>query len=203
LTLGAGKVADALTDVTRRLPATVLPDGAWFPALIDAHLARRGGGRTDRLPGETAAGRGEREIRRVARRAAIASGLAAASVTGGVLAAWLTEGLAAPIGIPAGLLAIVLDAAYTALLGIDLVCDLGVIHGVPFGDADAVAAVFADALHLDGAPGDLGRRVGKKLMARAFTRDLVPLANLAAGPGRSFRTILALGEAATRRLGHG
>src|SRR5262249_61922151 len=59
----------------------VLPDGTWFPGLAAAHLRAHAAPRLE--PGETAAARGAREIRRVARKAAIASALAAAGVTGG------------------------------------------------------------------------------------------------------------------------
>jgi hypothetical protein len=202
MTLRASHVAEALTGAGRWLRTGVVPDGAWFRGLCAAHLRARVDRRWDLPPGETADARGEREIRRAAQKAAIASGLAAAGVTGGALAVWLTEGIAAPVGIPAALLAVVLDAAYTALLGIDLVCDLGALHGARFlpGDPEAVAAVFADALHIDGGPGTLAPRVGRKLMARAFARDLVPVANLAAGAAASYRTILAVGAAATRRV---
>jgi hypothetical protein len=165
----------------------VLPDGTWFRGLAAAHLRAHAAPRPE--PADAL-------IRRAARKAAVASGLAAAGVTGGALAAVLTEGVAAPVGIPAGVLAIVLDAAYTALLGIDLVCDLGAIHGAPFRRPEDIAAVFAAALGIDG--GDVA--VGKKLMARAFARDIVPVAGLAIGAAASYRTILAVGAAASRAL---
>jgi hypothetical protein len=160
------------------MPAAALANGAqsWFASLVAARLEGA------RLARDT-------DVPRVARRAAAVGALAAAGVTGGALAAWLTEGLAAPAGVPLALAAVSLDAGYLALLGIDLTRDLGIL------DPDTIVEVFAEALGVAPDPAAIGRA----LVTRALARDVLPIAGLALSAVFSYRTIRHIAAAAERR----
>jgi hypothetical protein len=208
----ASALADAanltrLRDAARHIGVTSIRDGSWFQsvvrAYVKAHVARVDAARWDRVyPGVVVEERARREARRVAYKASAAGALASLATSSGELVSLITEGLAAPVGIPAAILAIVLEAAYTSLLQIDLACDLGLIYGVPFDadDAGEIATLFGLALELDvysrklkeeedeaGVPrglmarlmhleeGEIGARIGRKLLEEALLRNVLPV----------------------------
>src|SRR5262249_25635777 len=123
----------------------------------------------------------------------------------GELLSLVTDGLAAPVGVPAAVLSMALEAGFTALLQIDLACDLASIYGVPFDadDVGEVATLFGLALEVEikkkkeaeadakEAPtgltskliqledGEIATRIGKKLLEEAVMRNIVPVAGIA------------------------
>lgn len=146
--------------------------GDWFRRRVAEHVKKHAAEvhaeHWDRVyPGLDVEQRADLQIKRVARRA-LAAGLVGSTLSSaGELASLFSEGLAAPIGVPATLLAIVLEGSYTSLLQIDLACDLASIYGVPFDpdDVGEVATLFAVALDLEvkkkaHAPADGGEEDG-------------------------------------------
>ncbi len=65
-------------------------------------------------------------------KASVAGAFASAGASAGELLSLFTEGLGAPIGVPAIVVSMCGEAAYTAMLQIDLACDLGSVYGVTF-----------------------------------------------------------------------
>src|SRR5262249_55750413 len=150
--LGSG-VGARLRAAAKHFGRGSLSDGTWFQGLVAAHLAgereRARPQHWDRAyPALPVAERVQREVRKTALKAAATGAGAAPLTTSGELAPLFTEGLAGPIGVPAAVLSMVLEATYKALLQIDLVGDLAAIHGQPFGPGAAgeVTAVFATAV---------------------------------------------------------
>src|SRR5262249_22661031 len=126
-----------LREAAKYLKAQSLKDGTWFKKLVANHAKSHQSmvttGSWDAVyPGLDAEARAEKHIERVAIKAAAAGAVASIGCSTGELLALVTEGLAAPIGVPAAMISMGLEAAYTALLQIDLACDLASIHGVPF-----------------------------------------------------------------------
>jgi hypothetical protein len=138
----------------------------------------------------------------VAVKSAAAGALAAVGASTGELASLFTDGLAAPVGIPATLMSMALEAAYTSLLQVDLACDLGLIFGVPFNpdDVGEIATLFGLALDMDmyskkereeaaetDAPrglmsrlmhleeGEIATRIGRKLLEDSVVRNVLPI----------------------------
>jgi tellurite resistance protein len=206
-TLGDPAIIAKLRDAAKHLGVASIKDGSWFQSVIRAHLkahvARIDRDRWDRLyPGVDLDERARREVQRVALKSAAAGAIASTAASTGELLSLITEGLAAPVGLPAAALAMALEAAYTSLLQIDLACDLGLIYGVPFNAADLgeVATLFGMALDLDvyssqkkeeedtaGAPhgllarlihfeeGEIGARIGRKLLEDSLVRNVLPV----------------------------
>lgn len=201
----------------RGLGAATLSDGSWFYGLLARHLALHAE-RADRQPahpGVSVEDRAKREVRKAALRTAAAGAVAATVATTGELATLFTEGLAGPVGVPAALLSIVLEATYKALLQIDLVCDLGAIYDAPFGprQADEVTALFAVALvPRGGVPremsdelallqnGALAARVGRRLLHGSFLRNALPVLGVAVSAGFSLAGTRKLGATTQRYL---
>jgi uncharacterized protein (DUF697 family) len=210
---GARAVEDdqtRLRDVARHLGAESLRDGSWFHRIVTAHVKKHAaevrGEHWDHIyPGMDVDRRAHEQIKRVAAKA-LAAGVAASTLSSmGGLAALLTEGLAAPVGIPATILAMVLEGSYTSLLQIDLACDLASIYGVPFDPEDVgeVATLFAVALGVDfkkkrveGAPdteqphgltsklieleeGEIAKRIGRKMLEEAVIKNVLPVIGIA------------------------
>jgi len=210
---GARAIEDERTrlrDVARHLGAESLRDGSWFHRIVTAHVKKHAAEVREEhwdhiYPGLDADRRAHEQIKRVAARALTAGVVASTLSSVGGLAALFTEGLAAPVGIPATMLAMVLEGSYTSLLQIDLACDLASIYGVPFDPEDVgeVATLFAVALdvdfrkkRLDGGPdseephgltsklieleeGEIAKRIGRKMLEEAVIKNVLPIIGIA------------------------
>jgi hypothetical protein len=146
--------------------------------------------------------RADAEILRVSLKAAAAGGAASIGASTGELLSLFTEGLAAPIGVPAVAASLLAETAYTAILQIDLACDLGSIYGVPFDcdDGADLATLFSLALELPRTPGGseaarlepqglierlleleegaVAARIGKKMLEESLVRNIVPIVGI-------------------------
>lgn len=201
-----------LRDSARQMGVERLRDGSWFRRIVADHVKKHhaaiSADHWDRLyPGLDADERASRQITSVARRASITGAIASVGTSTGELLSLFSEGLAAPIGIPAAVLSMGLEAGYTALLQIDLACDLASIYGVPFDadDVGEVATLFGLALDVDvkkrkehdaeadgtsEAPtgltaklmeledGTVATRIGRKLLEDSFVKNIVPFAGV-------------------------
>jgi hypothetical protein len=216
-TVSTGETADRarrldlgmLRLAAKHLNGPALKDGSWFKNLIaehaqDHHKAISAATWDTLYPGLDAETRAERHIAQVARRASMAGVLAACGASTGELLALVTEGLATPVGVPAAMLSMGLEGAYTALLQIDLACDLASIYGVPFdpNDAGEIATLFAVALEvaekkpekksgaekteaegltarlLDLEEGEVATRIGRKLLEESVMKNIVPFVGI-------------------------
>jgi hypothetical protein len=145
-----------LRDAARQMGVRSISDGSWFRKIITEHV-RAHSQKVDRThfdrvyAGLGVEERAQAEIRRVSLKAAAAGVVASAGASTGELLSFFTDGLAAPIGVPVAILSMALEAAYTALLQVDLACDLGLIYETPFdaGDVGEIATLFGLALELD------------------------------------------------------
>jgi hypothetical protein len=190
-----------------------LRDGSWFRRIVAAHVKKHaaecGDTHWDALyPGLDTEQRAKRHITRVARKASAAGSLGSLGAATGELLALFTEGLAAPIGVPAAVLSMALEGAYTSLLQVDLACDLASMYGVPFDadDVGEVATLFGLALEVDvkrkkhddasheeetrdidgGLTAKLleledsaiATKIGKKLLEDAVVRNIIPVAGV-------------------------
>jgi hypothetical protein len=195
-----------LRDAARHLGVRSIQDGSWFRKLVarhvKAHAEKVDVRHFDRVyAGLVVEDRAHHEIRKVALRAATAGALASIGCSTGELVSLFTEGLAAPIGLPATVLSMALEAAYTTLLQIDLTCDLGLIYGIPFDPADLgeIATLFGLALELDVyakkkdeheeevkprgltsrllhlEEGEIATRIGRKLLEDSVMRNIIPV----------------------------
>jgi len=200
-----------LRDAARNLGVEKLRDGSWFRRIVAAHVKKHAANVTTAhwdkaYPGLDVEERAHKQVASVARKASAAGALASLGASTGELLSLVTEGLGAPIGVPAAIVSMVAEAAYTALLQIDLACDLASMYGVPF-DADdigEVATLFGLALEVDVSEkknkedadaregdagltaklieledGEIASRIGKKLLEEAVMRNIVPVLNLA------------------------
>jgi uncharacterized protein (DUF697 family) len=199
-----------LRTALKHLNSAAIKDGTWFPHLIAEHVknhqAAISAATWDGMyPGLDAEARAEKHTVWVARKAAAAGALASVGASTGELLSLVTEGLAAPVGVPAAMLSMALEGAYTALLQVDLACDLGSIYGVPFDpdDAGEIATLFAVALDIEekkqekiaGAEateaqglearlialeeGQIATRIGRKLLEESVMKNVVPVVGVA------------------------
>ena len=213
-----------LRDAARQLGADSLRDGSWFRKVVADHVKKHAtavhADHWDRLyPGLDVEQRAQAQIRRVVRRTVTGAVFASILSSAGELASLFSEGLAAPIGIPATLVSMILEGAYTSLLQIDLACDLASIYGVPFDpdDVGEVATLFALALGVDlkrretddggeaGGEhgltaklmeleeGEVAKRIGRKLIEDAIVKNVLPVAGIAVAARWNY--------VGTRRLG--
>jgi hypothetical protein len=180
----------------------------WFGRALRERLqsAKSRGVASEGTPRE----RAERQIARACRKTAMGGGIASAGAHVGELATLVTEGLAVPLAIPEVLASVVAERVYSAVVQIDLACDLAMIYGVPFdvSDAGELGAIF-DVVLFAGrsrpsrpratlerlvAPDDteLLARIGRGLLEEALL-GLVPLLGIPCTLARNYR--------ATRRLG--
>ena len=184
-----------------------LLEGGWFRGLVDEHIRRHAEKGDEKhwqavYPLKDMEARATAEIGRVARKAALAGALASVGASAGELVALTSEGMAAPIGIPAIAVSLLAETVYTAILQIDLACDLGSIYGVPFNGKDGsdLATLFGLALALppkerereiglikppglidrllELEDGELARRIGRKLIEDALVSNLIPVAGI-------------------------
>jgi len=208
---GLGTLADPavlakLRGAAAHLGVKSIRDGSWFQSVMRHHLRAHTAGRSSDVKehglGVDADDRARRQVQRVALKSAAAGAIASAATSTGEIISLITEGLAAPVGLPAAALAMALEAAYTSLLQIDLACDLALLYGVPFDPDDhgEVAALFGLALDLDvyskkqkeeedagGKPhglfarlmhleeGEIGARIGRKLLEESAMRNVLPV----------------------------
>src|SRR5262249_15014377 len=133
---------DALREHARRIGVLPPESAGWLGKLVRERVRRSLSGRAtpdwDGLyPGLTLDQRAARHVARAARRAALCGGISAAGAHVGETVTLLTEGLAAPICVPAVVAAIAGEAAASAKVQIDLVFDLASMHRAPFDPGDA------------------------------------------------------------------
>ena len=196
-----------LRDAAKQMGVDKMRDGSWFRRIVVSHVKKHHATITaehwDRLyPGLDAEQRAHKQIGSVARKAAATGVLASAGASTGELLSLFTDGLAAPIGVPAAMLSMALEAGYTALLQIDLVCDLASIYGVAFDpdDVGEVATLFGLALEVEvketkkkeeldekEAPhgltaklieledGDIATRIGRKMLEESVVKNIIPV----------------------------
>lgn len=198
-------------EAARQLGVDNIDDGSWFRRLVAGHIkkyfAKFRPDTWDRAyPGLDVEERADAQIRKVARKAAAAGAVAGLGASTGELLTMMSEGLAAPVGVPAAISSMVIEAWYTALAQIDLACDLASIYSVPFDSEDVgeVATLFGLALGVDikkrkeeeiNAPlerehdkltekmielkeGEIASRIGRKLLEEAVMRNLVPFVSI-------------------------
>ena len=200
-----------LRDAAKQLGVHSLRDGSWFRKIIAAHVKKHAAAvhadHWDRVyPGLDVEERARQQIKRVARKTVATAVVASTLSSAGELASLFSEGLAAPVGIPATILAMTMEGTYTSLLQIDLACDLASIYGVPFDpdDVGEVATLFALALEVDvkkKAPGegeddpekphglahklmeledgDLAKKIGRKMLEDAVIKNVLPVVGIA------------------------
>jgi uncharacterized protein (DUF697 family) len=214
---GARAIEDERTrlrDAARHLGAESLRDGSWFHRIVSAHVKKhaaevRPEHWDEVYPGLDVDARAHQQIKRVAAKALAAGMMASTLSSAGGLLSLFTEGLAAPVGIPATVLAMVLEGSYTSLLQIDLACDLASIYGVPFDPEDVgeVATLFAVALGVDFKKkgvdvaadldpdveqphgltsklieleeGEIAKRIGRKMLEEAVIKNVLPVVGIA------------------------
>lgn len=214
-----------LRDAAKHLGVAKLRDGSWFRRTVASHVKKHfetvTAAHWDKVyPGLDVEERAHREIVKVARKASAAGALASVGASTGELLSLVTDGLGAPVGVPAAMLSMGLEAAYTALLQIDLACDLASIYGVPFDadDVGEVATLFGLALEVDIKEkkkeeaehgeaetgltaklieledGEIASRIGKKLIEEAVMRNIVPVLNVAISARWNFVATSKLGR---------
>jgi hypothetical protein len=205
-TLADPAILAKLRGAATHLGIKSIRDGSWFQMVMRHHLrAHTTGAKSDVKEhglGVDVDDRAEREVRRVAVKSAAAGAIASAAATSGEILSLITEGLAAPVGLPAAAMAMALEAAYTSLLQIDLACDVALLYGVPFNPEDhgELSALFGLALDLDvyskkqkeeedagGKPhglfarlmhleeGEISTRIGRKLLEESALRNVLPV----------------------------
>jgi hypothetical protein len=193
----------------KHLNGSALKDGSWFKNLIAEHAenhqkAISAATWDATYPGLDAETRAEKHIAQVSRKASMVGALASVGASTGELLSLVTEGLAAPVGVPAAMLSMGIEGAYTALLQIDLACDLASIYGVPFDphDAGEIATLFAVALEveekkpekkigaekteaegltarlIDLEEGEVATRIGRKLLEESVMKNIVPFVGI-------------------------
>ncbi len=223
---------ELLRRAAKHLKASGIRDGTWFKKLVADHVKRHEAAVSAatwdaHYPGLDAETRAEKHIASVARKASVAGALASVGAATGEILSLVTEGLAAPVGVPAAMFSMGLEAAYTALLQIDLACDLASIHGVPFDpdDAGEIATLFAVALGvkpkrpekrggldrateaegltarlIDLEEGEVATRIGRKLIEESVMRNIVPFVGIAVSARWNYAGTLLLGKKANRYI---
>lgn len=200
-----GQDLEKLRETARKQGFDKMSDGTWFQRMASTHIKKHAAeiqpGHWDEIyAGLDVEERAHREIRKAMRRAATAGALASAGASTGELVALVTEGLAAPIGLPATVASMVAEAVYTARLQIDLACDLASIYGVPFEVEDtgelttlfglgfeidvkkhreeksATSGVTAKLIELE--DGETAKRIGRKLLEESVMRNIIPVVGI-------------------------
>jgi hypothetical protein len=209
-----------LRESARRLGVLCVDDYGWFGELVRARLCRALFERTvldwERVyPGLDVEARAERHVAAAARRAAFTGGISASFAHVGEVVTVITEGLAAPLCVPAVAAALVGDVVACAKVQIELVFDLASIHGVGFDlhDTAELASIFELALRSSGradaepegmrpapAAGDaLMARLGRGLLDDAMV-GLVPFAGIPFSATSNYRATRRVAAAARRSL---
>lgn len=206
------KDAETLQAAAKRQGFDKMSDGTWFQRTIAEHIKKRatshGEDHWERVyPGLDREQRAEKRIGESMRRASLTGAAASAGASTGELLALVTEGLAAPIGVPAALLSMAGEAAVTARLQVDLACDLAAIYGVPFdpNDTEEIATLFGLAFEVDVhkkreeektpeesaaesgltakllalEDGEFAKRIGRKLLEESVMRNIIPVVGIA------------------------
>jgi uncharacterized protein (DUF697 family) len=201
-----------LREAARQMGAGSLRDGSWFRKIVVSHVKKHAAqvhpADWDRLyPELDVEQRAHAQIKRASAKTVVTAVAAATMSSAGELASLFSEGLASPVAIPATVLAMVIEAAYTSLLQIDLACDLASIYGVPFDpdDVGEVATLFGVALDVDLKKkkagddgiadaeqpqglmaklmeledGELAKRIGRKMLEDAVIKNVVPVIGIA------------------------
>jgi uncharacterized protein (DUF697 family) len=216
-----------LREAIGKLGMERLLDGSWFRKAALEHMRRHSlsvtGAYWDKVfPRLDVEKRADATIGRACRRASVAGVLASAGASTGEIVSIFTEGLAAPIGVPAVALSMCSEAAYTTLLQIDLACDLGSIYGVPFNvdDIGDVTTLFglalgmpekkAQATEAAARPvglterllvledGEGARMIGRKLLEDALVRNVVPVVGMAISARWNYVATRRLAQAVRR-----
>jgi hypothetical protein len=225
----ASPAVEGLRESARRLGVLRADPAGWFGELVRGRLRRALFERTatdwDRIyPGLGVEARAERHVAAAARRAALTGGISAGFAHVGEVVTVFTEGVAAPLCVPAVAAAMLGDIVACAKVQIEMVFDLASIHQVAFDlhDTAELARIFDLALRgdaragaeIDGrwpspAAGDaLLARLGRGLLDDAML-GLLPFVGIpfsatsnyratrrvAAVAGRALRRRLALREA--------
>jgi hypothetical protein len=215
----AGGVDIAILRESARRLGVLLPDElGWFGRLVRERLRRALAERAtpdwERLhPRLTVEERAEHHVARTARRAALCGGLSAAGAHVGEALTLLTEGLAAPICVPAVAASIAGELFASAKMQIDLVFDLASIYGAAFDVSDTaeLAAIFDLALHggkaIGSAPAgraprpstedEIFARLGRGLLEDAMF-GLVPFVGIPCSAVRTYRATARVGAEARR-----
>jgi hypothetical protein len=201
--------SEKVKDAIRGFRVGEVRDGTWFRRLLEQHVQRHRASSTDShwaalYPGLDVDARVAKHIKAVATRASAAGAIASVGASTGELLSLVTEGLAAPIGVPAVLLSMVAEGTYTTLAQLDLASDLASMYGVPFGrDVSEMSTLFAIAMGVEAkkkqgadAPeeskskgllarlmdledGEVANHLGKKLIEDAVLRNIMPVVGIA------------------------
>lgn len=211
-----------LRDAAKHLAGKGLQDGSWLNRMIATHVKRHAS-KIDstywdrRYPALDCEARAKKLIDRVALKAAGAGFVASIGASSGEIASLVSEGLAAPIGLPATVLSMLLETAYTALLHVDLACDLASIYGVPFDpdDVGELATLFEVSKRGDDEPeqaegevttsiaeqiehieeGTIAGSVGKKLLEESVLKNVIPFVGIAVSAPWNYYATQQLGAA--------
>jgi hypothetical protein len=208
-----------------------LREGSWFQSIIAEHARSHSEADSERWedlhPGVSRDEFAREEIERTARKVT-ATGIASATgASAGELLLLLTEGLAAPVGLPVAAFSMIFGEAYTAFLQIKLACDLAAIYGAPFDpdDLGEVAALFGRALDIksehapevdeqeDGVPSGrlagaivelrdnaVTKHVGKKLLEQSALKSAIPVLGVALSARWNYVSTWKLGAIVRRHV---
>ncbi len=201
-----------LREEARREGYDNFKEGGWFQRVVTKHIKKHAAeinaAHWEHLyPGLDAEERASRVISKAIMKASTAGAMASIGASTGELLSLFTEGLAAPVGLPAAISSMVAEATYTAKLQIDLACDLASIYGVPFDPDDfgEVATLFGLALEVDVKKkkeeeeskeekeakkgvtaslieledGEFAKRIGRKLLEESVMRNIIPVFGIA------------------------
>jgi hypothetical protein len=203
---------EELRAAARHAGAATEHDAGWFGRLLRERLERKSN-QVDWsavYPGLSADHRAERHIARACRKAALCGILSVGAANAIAATAAFTEGLTAVVGVPAALAALAVEPFASAVVQVDLTCDLSSIYGVPFelGDAGELAAVFDVAIRGPQHQKPV-RAYGKRLLAPNDTEILAQVGSqLAMGglfglvPVAGIPLVSAKAYQKTRRLGY-
>jgi hypothetical protein len=199
--------AEKVKDTLRGFRLADIRDGTWFQRILERHVQKHQASSSEAYwaalyPGLDVDARAEKHINGVARRASAAGALASIGASAGELLSLVTEGLGAPIGLPAALLSMVAEGTYTTLAQLDLASDLASMYGVPFGnDIAEMSTLFAIAIGVEvkkkqsaEAPekpkglvsrltdlesGEVATHLGKKVIEESVLRNIMPVIGIA------------------------
>ncbi|GAC1299535.1 MAG: hypothetical protein NVSMB1_26230 [Polyangiales bacterium] len=216
----------ALREAAKHLGAKGLADGTWFSRLVAWYLKKHGQriteGHWDRVyPRLDVEQRAIRLIDLAAIKASAAGAAASIVASSGELLALYSEGVAAPIGVPAAIVSMLGELVFTTILQVELACDLASVYGVPFDvdDMGELATLFAVAKHKNREAaeeqenggrrsilqrliaveeGEVGSQIGHKLVQEGILKNVVPFVGIAVSAPWNYITTRRLG-ASTRR----
>jgi hypothetical protein len=222
--------SEKVRDAIRGLRPDEIHDGRWFRRILERHVQKHQRSSSEAhwaalYPGLDVDARVEKHIKTVARKASAAGAIASVGASTGELLSLVTEGLAAPIGVPAVLLSIVAEGTYTTLAQLDLASDLASMYGVPFGhDVDEMSTLFAIAMGLEAKKkqaadvsdepkpkgllarlmdledGEVANHLGKKLIEDAVLRNIMPVVGIAISARWNYVATLKFGSHVCRYI---